>query len=129
MHLKEMLFLKNQNCSIFAILARIGDLWPSGVTVATVGQMKVVGARRDRAGVNKQVVYFLLSQNFIFFHLKYLRPFLFTPCTGQGKSVGELKLAPLAEQLESESKLMCSKLEPLRLVAQHFSPCSKVATC
>ena len=66
MHLKEMLFLKNQNCSIFAILARIGDLWPSGVTVATVGQMKVVGARRDRAGVNKKVVYFLLSQNLIF---------------------------------------------------------------
>ena len=129
MHLKEMLFLKNQNCSIFAILARIGDLWPSGVTVATVGQMKVVGARRDRAGVNKKVVYFLLSQNFIFFHLKYLRPFLSTPCTGQGKSAGELKLAPLAEQLESESKQMCSKLEPLRLVAQHFSPCSKVATC
>ena len=88
--------------------------------------MKVVGARRDRAGVNKKIVFFLLSQNFICFHLNYLRPFLFTPCTGQGKSVGELKLAPLAEQLESESKQMWL-LESLRLVAQHLSPCSKVA--
>lgn len=36
-----------------------------------------------------------------------------------GKSVGELKLAPLDEQ--SESKLTCP-LEPLRFVAQHLSP-------
>ena len=51
---------------MFAILNRIGDLWLSGGTLATVGKMKVIGARRDRAGVNKKIVYFLLSQNFIF---------------------------------------------------------------
>ena len=45
---------------MFAILARIGDLWLGGVTLATIGQMKVVGARRDRAGVNKKYVIFVL---------------------------------------------------------------------
>ena len=107
---------------MFAILNRIGDLWLSGGTLATVGKMKVIGARRDRAGVNKKVVYFLLWPNFIFSHIRYLKPFLFTPWTGQARSVGEKKLAPADEQVESESKQRCL-LETLRLVAQHLSPC------
>ena len=66
-------------------------------------------------------LYFVFQPNFHLCHVKYSKPFLFTPYTGQGRSVGELKLAPRDEQLESESKEMW-RLEPSRLVAQHFSP-------
>ena len=46
---------------------------------------------------------------------------LSTPGTGQGTSLGDVKLEPLDEQPESESKQMCLPVT-LMLVAQHFSP-------
>ena len=73
---------------MFAILNRIGDLWLSGGTLATVGKMKVIGARRDRAGVNKKVVYFLLWPNFIVFPHKISKALFIHPLDRAGQVSG-----------------------------------------
>ena len=75
---------------MFTSLARIGDLWLSGVTLATIGQMKVVGARWDRAGVNKKYVIFVLcvSAKFSFVSCKIFKALFIYPLHRAGQISG-----------------------------------------